>query len=98
MGRNVAAGMTGGLAYILDEDNTLIPKVCAFLLRCFMRNTMKLETCGVDFFPSFFFFFFFFNFFPAAIGSMSSYFIMCTLSQVWNNCDLTIRNWATGKI
>lgn len=29
MGRNVAAGMTGGLAYILDEDNTLIPKVCA---------------------------------------------------------------------
>lgn len=28
VGRNVAAGMTGGLAYILDEDNTLIPKVC----------------------------------------------------------------------
>lgn len=28
MGRNVAAGMTGGLAYILDEDNTLIDKVC----------------------------------------------------------------------
>lgn len=27
MGRNVAAGMTGGLAYILDEDDTLIPKV-----------------------------------------------------------------------
>lgn len=27
VGRNVAAGMTGGLAYILDEDNTLIPKV-----------------------------------------------------------------------
>lgn len=29
MGRNVAAGMTGGLAYILDEDDTFIPKVCA---------------------------------------------------------------------
>lgn len=29
MGRNVAAGMTGGLTYILDEDDTLIPKVCA---------------------------------------------------------------------
>lgn len=28
VGRNVAAGMTGGLAYILDEDDTLIPKVC----------------------------------------------------------------------
>jgi len=28
VGRNVAAGMTGGLAYILDEDDTLVPKVC----------------------------------------------------------------------
>lgn len=27
VGRNVAAGMTGGLAYMLDEDDTLIPKV-----------------------------------------------------------------------
>lgn len=27
VGRNVGAGMTGGLAYILDEDDTLIPKV-----------------------------------------------------------------------
>ncbi|KAJ4762097.1 hypothetical protein LUZ62_072472 [Rhynchospora pubera] len=27
VGRNVAAGMTGGLAYILDEDGTLISKV-----------------------------------------------------------------------
>ncbi|OAY67109.1 Ferredoxin-dependent glutamate synthase, chloroplastic [Ananas comosus] len=27
VGRNVAAGMTGGLAYILDEDDSLIPKV-----------------------------------------------------------------------
>lgn len=27
VGRNVAAGMTGGLAYILDDDDTLIPKV-----------------------------------------------------------------------
>ncbi|XP_038695759.1 ferredoxin-dependent glutamate synthase, chloroplastic-like isoform X1 [Tripterygium wilfordii] len=27
VGRNVAAGMTGGLAYMLDEDGTLIPKV-----------------------------------------------------------------------
>ncbi|XP_059289522.1 ferredoxin-dependent glutamate synthase, chloroplastic-like [Lycium ferocissimum] len=27
VGRNVAAGMTGGLAYILDEDETLVPKV-----------------------------------------------------------------------
>lgn len=29
VGRNVAAGMTGGLAYLLDEDDTLIPKVCS---------------------------------------------------------------------
>lgn len=27
VGRNVAAGMTGGLAYILDDDDTLIPKI-----------------------------------------------------------------------
>ncbi|KAL5720219.1 glutamate synthase (ferredoxin) [Ranunculus cassubicifolius] len=27
VGRNVAAGMTGGLAYLLDEDDTLIPKI-----------------------------------------------------------------------
>lgn len=27
VGRNVAAGMTGGLTYILDEDDTLISKV-----------------------------------------------------------------------
>ncbi|GAB2210097.1 hypothetical protein Droror1_Dr00015350 [Drosera rotundifolia] len=27
VGRNVAAGMTGGLAYLLDEDDTLFPKV-----------------------------------------------------------------------
>ncbi|XP_011027226.1 PREDICTED: ferredoxin-dependent glutamate synthase, chloroplastic isoform X1 [Populus euphratica] len=27
VGRNVAAGMTGGLAYILDEDDALMPKV-----------------------------------------------------------------------
>lgn len=27
VGRNVAAGMTGGLAYILDEDDTLISKI-----------------------------------------------------------------------
>ncbi|KAL6010102.1 Ferredoxin-dependent glutamate synthase [Asimina triloba] len=26
VGRNVAAGMTGGLTYILDEDDTLLPK------------------------------------------------------------------------
>lgn len=32
MGRNVAAGMTGGLAYILDEDDTFIPKVCGYCL------------------------------------------------------------------
>ncbi|XP_010543537.1 PREDICTED: ferredoxin-dependent glutamate synthase 1, chloroplastic/mitochondrial [Tarenaya hassleriana] len=27
VGRNVAAGMTGGLAYILDDDDTLLPKM-----------------------------------------------------------------------
>jgi glutamate synthase (ferredoxin) len=32
VGRNVAAGMTGGLAYILDEDDTLIPKVYTRIL------------------------------------------------------------------
>lgn len=40
VGRNVAAGMTVGLAYILDEDDTLIPKV-----RCnefsYSRETQK---------------------------------------------------------
>lgn len=90
MGRNVAAGMTGGLAYILDEDNTLLPKVCAFLLQFFTGNTMRLEACRVDFFL------FFFS--PAAIGSVSSYFIMCALSQLWNNCALTIWYLAPGKI
>jgi hypothetical protein len=50
VGRNVAAGMTGGLAYILDEDNTLLPKVCAFFLQFFMGYTMRLEACSVDFF------------------------------------------------
>lgn len=49
VGRNVAAGMTGGLAYILDEDNTLLPKVCAFLLHWFMGITMQLENCLVAF-------------------------------------------------
>jgi glutamate synthase domain-containing protein 3 len=35
VGRNVAAGMTGGLAYLLDEDNTLQPKVgICFLSFC----------------------------------------------------------------
>ncbi|MQL77895.1 hypothetical protein Taro_010312 [Colocasia esculenta] len=33
VGRNVAAGMTGGLAYILDEDDTLIPKVNKEIVR-----------------------------------------------------------------
>lgn len=40
VGRNVAAGMTGGLAYILDEDDTLIPKVCA------IKNSSR---CGSSF-------------------------------------------------
>ncbi|XP_078442782.1 ferredoxin-dependent glutamate synthase, chloroplastic-like isoform X2 [Wolffia australiana] len=33
VGRNVAAGMTGGLAYILDEDDTLLPKVNKEIVR-----------------------------------------------------------------
>ncbi|KAJ0978775.1 hypothetical protein J5N97_014249 [Dioscorea zingiberensis] len=33
VGRNVAAGMTGGLSYILDEDDTLIPKVNKEIVR-----------------------------------------------------------------
>nr|UJI64967.1 chloroplast ferredoxin-dependent glutamate synthase [Spirodela polyrhiza] len=33
VGRNVAAGMTGGLAYILDEDDTLLPKVNREIVR-----------------------------------------------------------------
>lgn len=42
VGRNVAAGMTGGLAYILDEDDTLIPKVRvgSMAVSCFLvRNS-----------------------------------------------------------
>uniref|UniRef100_A0A1D1YMH1 glutamate synthase (ferredoxin) n=2 Tax=Anthurium amnicola TaxID=1678845 RepID=A0A1D1YMH1_9ARAE len=33
VGRNVAAGMTGGLAYILDEDDTLISKINKEIVR-----------------------------------------------------------------
>ena len=33
VGRNVAAGMTGGLAYMLDEDDTLLPKVRLFFVQ-----------------------------------------------------------------
>lgn len=52
VGRNVAAGMTGGLAYILDEDNTLLPKVCAFSLQYLVWNFMQLETSQLSlFFP-----------------------------------------------
>lgn len=38
VGRNVAAGMTGGLAYILDEDDTLIPKVTLLLVLFSLKN------------------------------------------------------------
>ena len=41
VGRNVAAGMTGGLAYILDEDDTLVPKVCEF------RTCNFLPSCSI---------------------------------------------------
>jgi len=36
--------MTGGLAYILDEDDTLIPKVCsisAFLVQMQMEGNIS---------------------------------------------------------
>eukprot|EP00249_Psilotum_nudum_P024065 c29078_g1_i2 orf=699-5618(+) len=33
VGRNVGAGMTGGLAYILDDDDTLLPKVNMEIVR-----------------------------------------------------------------
>ncbi|MCO5561596.1 hypothetical protein L7F22_015217 [Adiantum nelumboides] len=33
VGRNVGAGMTGGLAYLLDEDNSLLPKVNKEIVR-----------------------------------------------------------------
>lgn len=45
VGRNVAAGMTGGLAYILDEDDTLIPKVCATNI-CSVDNLQHLYLCA----------------------------------------------------
>lgn len=32
VGRNVGAGMTGGLAYFLDEDDTFTPKVLSLQL------------------------------------------------------------------
>ena len=36
VGRNVGAGMTGGLAYFLDEDDTFTPKVL-FLKLIFLQ-------------------------------------------------------------
>ena len=56
VGRNVAAGMTGGLAYILDEDNTLLPKVCAFSLQYFVElyavgNMSTFSFSSLSFFP-----------------------------------------------
>lgn len=73
VGRNVAAGMTGGLAYILDEDNTLLPKVCAFSLQYFIENIIQLETCQISLFFS-----------PAANCSVSPYFIIYVLSQLFS--------------
>lgn len=52
VGRNVAAGMTGGLAYILDEDNSLLSKVCAFLLQWFGGNPTSLKHDKLPFFFS----------------------------------------------
>jgi len=46
VGRNVAAGMTGGLAYILDEDDTLIPKVCARdPFHCTFCFSLQISAC-----------------------------------------------------
>jgi glutamate synthase (ferredoxin) len=39
VGRNVAAGMTGGLAYFLDEDDTFTPKVLP--LQLFLVHAMR---------------------------------------------------------
>jgi glutamate synthase domain-containing protein 3 len=55
VGRNVAAGMTGGLAYMLDEDDTLMPKVCAqcefriYIL--FVKKTKLLNFEIVNYIP-----------------------------------------------
>ncbi|XP_020595546.1 ferredoxin-dependent glutamate synthase, chloroplastic-like, partial [Phalaenopsis equestris] len=46
VGRNVAAGMTGGLAYILDEDDTLIPKV-SFNPLSFTFSKVILSLCAI---------------------------------------------------
>lgn len=55
MGRNVAAGMTGGLAYFLDEDNTFIPKVCARdpFHSSFSVFLLQMSVC-MDYWNSFF--------------------------------------------
>ena len=42
-GRNIGAGMTGGLAYFLDEDNSLIDKLNKEIVRAQRINTMEGE-------------------------------------------------------
>lgn len=45
VGRNVGAGMTGGLAYFLDEDNTFTPKVSHLTITS--RNFPPQEILGM---------------------------------------------------
>nr|YP_009295726.1 ferredoxin-dependent glutamate synthase [Mastocarpus papillatus]AOL58210.1 ferredoxin-dependent glutamate synthase [Mastocarpus papillatus] len=42
-GRNIGAGMTGGLSYFLDEDNTLISKVNKEIVKCQKIITKESE-------------------------------------------------------
>nr|YP_009399059.1 glutamate synthase [Taenioma perpusillum]ARW68456.1 glutamate synthase [Taenioma perpusillum] len=42
-GRNIAAGMTGGLAYFLDESNTLFPKINKEIVRVQKVITREAE-------------------------------------------------------
>jgi len=42
-GRNIAAGMTGGLAYFLDENNSLLPKINSEIVRVQKVITREAE-------------------------------------------------------
>lgn len=47
VGRNVAAGMTGGLGYFLDEDNTFPTKVLIQIIAIFIDSFL----CGLKSIP-----------------------------------------------
>ena len=47
VGRNVAAGMTGGLAYFLDEDDTFTSKILS--LQPLLHHVMRYKLDCIDY-------------------------------------------------